>query len=75
MTPEEEAQLAEIWRVMEASSMPSDLETKLADWIVPQTLNASLKHGEVMICIELAYPVILDYLREHPDALRQGETL
>ena len=48
--------------------MPSDLEEAVSNEIVPHCMNAYLKHGEVMIAVEIAYPLIRDYLRAHPEA-------
>lgn len=50
--------------------MPRDLRSTVADGIEPHTMNYGIKHGPVLEAIELAYPLILDYLREHPEALR-----
>lgn len=52
----------------EETPMPRELEEQVADWIVPHTMNSQLKHGEVVIAIEYAYPLIRDYLRAHPEA-------
>lgn len=48
--------------------MPRELRDQLADLIEPHTLNMYLKHGDVMTCINVAFPVIRDWLREHPEA-------
>lgn len=45
--------------------MPGDLGAQVGALIEPQTMNAGIPHDEVMICIEIAFPVIRDYLREH----------
>ena len=47
--------------------MPRELSDKIADLIEPHTLNMYLKHRDVMECIDVAFPVIRDYLREHPE--------
>lgn len=66
LTPEEEDQReAALQRALD-NPMPLELEEAVSDAIVPHTLNASLKHREVMIAIEIAYPVIRDYLRNNP---------
>lgn len=49
--------------------MPDELRSLIADAIEPQTQNAMIDHGEVTTCIKIAYPLILDYLREHPEEL------
>lgn len=48
--------------------MPPELREAVADGIEPETINLYLKHGDVMGCIDIAYPLIRDYLREHPEA-------
>lgn len=48
--------------------MPRELSRAVADVIEPQTLNAGVDHGEVMSCIDVAYPLIRDFLRDHPEA-------
>lgn len=42
--------------------MPRDLTRQIADLIEPQTMNAQIPHGEVMTCIQIAFPAIRDYL-------------
>jgi hypothetical protein len=49
--------------------MPRELGQRIGDYIEPQTINAGLKHEEVMICIRVAYPELVDYFRNHPEAL------
>ena len=50
--------------------MPSALEEAVSDEIVPHCMNAYLKHREVMLAVEIAYPLIRDFLRDHPEELR-----
>jgi hypothetical protein len=50
--------------------MPRALSDQVADLIEPHTMNMYLKHGDVMECIDVAFPAIRDWLREHPDDLR-----
>lgn len=45
--------------------MPAGLRDAIADLIEPHTINMYLKHGDVMTCIRVAYPVIRDWLAEH----------
>jgi hypothetical protein len=54
-----------------ANPMPRDLNEQVKDVIEPQTINGGIKHGDVMDCIHVAWPVILDYLREHPELLAE----
>jgi hypothetical protein len=48
--------------------IPKELREAIADQIEPYTINAYLKHDEVMTCIKIAFPLIRDYLA------RQAET-
>jgi hypothetical protein len=50
--------------------MPDELHTLIADYIGPYTEDLGIKHRDVFEGIEYAFPVILDHLREHPEALR-----
>jgi hypothetical protein len=50
--------------------MPRDLNRAIAGEIEPHTMNVEIDHGEVMTAVKIAYPLILDYLREHPEVLR-----
>lgn len=74
MTDEEHARREAAMERMLANPMPRDLSEAVAHEIEPHTLNAYLKHAEVMIAVEIAYPLIRDYLREHPEALADGST-
>jgi hypothetical protein len=47
--------------------MPRELRSALADLIEPHTMNMYADHGDTMMCINVAFPVIRDYLRAHPD--------
>jgi hypothetical protein len=42
--------------------MPAGLRDAVAEQIELYTINAYLKHGDVMDCIAIAYPLIRDYL-------------
>ena len=45
-----------------AEPMPRELRDQVAGLIEPHTVNAGIDHDEVMTCIEVAFPVIRDYL-------------
>jgi len=62
-----DAMEASLERAM-AEPMPRELHGKIADLIEPHTMNTYADHGETMTCIEVAYPVIRDWLREHPES-------
>ena len=47
--------------------MPRELDDQVKDLIEPHTINMYLKHSDVMTCIAVAFPVIRDWLRQHPD--------
>jgi hypothetical protein len=47
--------------------MPKDLSDTVKALIEPHTINMYLDHGDVMDCIDVAFPVIRDYLRAHPE--------
>jgi hypothetical protein len=49
--------------------MPRELTGQIQDLIEPHTMNMYLKHGDVMTCIDVAFPVIRDWLRAHPEDL------
>lgn len=69
MTPDEEAaREASLERAI-AEPMPRELRDDLADLIEPHTINMYLKHRDVMDCIDVAWPAIRDWLREHPGDL------
>lgn len=51
--------------------MPVELHQIIADEIEPHTMNMGHDHGDTMICVEVAWPFILDYLAEHPEILQE----
>lgn len=65
---ENERREASLQRALD-EPMPRDLREQIADLIEPHTMNMYLDHGDTMDCIDVAFPTILDYLREHPEAL------
>lgn len=66
LTPEQSASLdASLERAL-SEPIPLDLRRQIEDLIEPHTINMYLKHGDVMSCIRVAFPVIRDYLREYP---------
>jgi hypothetical protein len=69
MTDEEQARREAAMERMLANPMPRELSQQVAAEIEPHTLNADLKHGEVMLAVKIAYPLIRDFLREHPESL------
>lgn len=71
MTDDEHARREAAMERMLANPMPRELSQAVADEIEPHTLNAAIKHREVMIAVEIAYPLIRDYLRDHPEALAE----
>lgn len=62
MTEDEHRRREEALQHAFANPMPRELQQRIADLIEPQTMNASLDHGEVMTCIEIAFPAIRDWL-------------
>ena len=67
LTPDQIASMdASLERAM-AEPMPAELDAQIQDLIEPHTINMYLKHRDVMDCIDVAFPVIRDYLREHPE--------
>lgn len=48
--------------------MPEVLRDQIGEWIEPETMNCEADHGDVMGCIDIAYPLIRAYLAEHPEA-------
>lgn len=69
MTPDQiAAHDASLERAM-AEPMPRELRDQLAGLIEPHTINMYLNHRDVMDCIDVSWPVIRDWLREHPDDL------
>lgn len=73
MSPEqeEEAREASLLRAM-AEPMPADLKTQVENLIEPHTINMGADHGDAMTCIRVAWPVIRDWLRDHPEDLAEG---
>jgi hypothetical protein len=65
LTAEEEERREVAMQRMLDNPMPRELEQAVADEIEPHTLNASLKHREVMIAIAIAYPLIRDWSRDN----------
>jgi hypothetical protein len=50
-----------------AEPIPAELRAEIVNLIEPHTMNMYLDHGDTMTCIEVAFPVIRDYLRAHPE--------
>lgn len=44
--------------------MPHDLRRKVAEVIEPHTINCYADHGDTMHCIDVAFPVICEWIRE-----------
>lgn len=73
MTPEQNtSREASMGRAL-AEPIPPELRGQVEDLIEPHTINMYLKHRDVMTCIDVAWPVIRDWLREHPGFLRAGQ--
>jgi hypothetical protein len=62
MTPEDREQTVQLGL---DNPMPKELRQQIEDWIEPQTINMGIKHGDVMDCVRIAFPLIRDYLAEH----------
>ena len=62
LTAEQSASRRASLRRALAEPMPRDLREQLEDLIEPHTINMYLKHRDVMDCIDVAFPVIRDYL-------------
>lgn len=60
--------LEEAQQRAEECPLPGELEKLIALWIEPHTMNVQAEHADVMEAIEMAYPLIRDYLRAHPEA-------
>jgi hypothetical protein len=61
------AQIEEDLGRAQAEPMPSDLRRAIASLIEPHTMNMQIKHRDVMECIDVAYPLIREFLHGHPD--------
>ena len=72
MTPEQTAAYEAGLRRSLDEPMPAELRGLVEDLIEPHTINMGIDHGDVMSCIRVAWPVIRDWLREHPGFLRAG---
>lgn len=72
LTDEQQEEIieADIRRALD-NPMPPELKGTIKDLIEPHTINARIKHVDVMDCIDVAFPVIRDWLREHPEELTQ----
>lgn len=55
----------------EANPMAAGLREYIAERIVPYTINARLKHSDVMTAIEIAYPMIRDTLLGEANAPKE----
>lgn len=62
--------LEEAQQLSADNPLPRDLEDAIGLWIEPHTMNVQAEHADVMEAIELAYPLIRDYLRAHPEELQ-----
>jgi hypothetical protein len=69
LTAEQEAQIEADDRRTIDDPWPRELRDQIAGHIEAHTINMYLKHRDVMECIEYAYPLIRDWLRDHPDDL------
>lgn len=69
MTDEEHARRVAAMDRAAACPIPVDLSREVSAVIESHTMNVELDHGETMTAIEIAYPVIVDWLRAHPEAL------
>jgi hypothetical protein len=69
MTEEERRQAEERLERALDDRMPAELDRLVSKYIVPATMNAGLKHGEVMGVIFVAWPEIRDWVRDHPEVL------
>ena len=49
----------------DVEGMPADLWRKVADAIEPHTINLYADHGDTMHCIDVAFPVICEWIQEH----------
>lgn len=49
--------------------IPTDIREHIADYIEPNTMSLRIDHSDVMDCVDMAWPEIVDYLRAHPEAL------
>lgn len=55
----------------QANPMAAGLHEYIAERIVPYTVNAQLKHDDVMTAIEIAYPMIRDTLLGEANAPKE----
>ncbi len=65
LTPEQNASREASLRRALDEPMPRELSEQIKDLIEPHTLNMYLKHRDVMDCIDVAYPVIRDWVIAH----------
>lgn len=57
--------LDRVKRLAVDNPMPAPLTQQIANWIEPHTMHVEADHADVMDAIEIAFPLIRDYLTEH----------
>jgi hypothetical protein len=71
--PDYEAALEIVQKLASDNPMPRELKRQIDNWIEPQTVDTQTDHGDVMDCIEIAFPLIRDWLAEHTAAGPDGD--
>ncbi len=61
--------LAVVSDLAEANPLPPGLREQISAWIEPVAMNWGMKHESAMDCIEVAFPLIVAWIAEHPDTM------
>ncbi len=60
------AREANLRRALE-EPMPPELKARINALVVPTAVGMQIRHEAAMECIDVSFPVIRDWLREHPE--------
>jgi hypothetical protein len=60
------SELETVQKLAEDNPLPPKLRKQIANWIEPEAMNTYTDHADAMSCIEIAFPLIVAWLAEHP---------
>lgn len=73
--PDKPVDFDQAFELAEQHPMAPELRKQIAAWIEPHTVNTRTDHSDAMLCVDIAYALIVAYIAERERTVRDDPEL